>query len=62
MTDEDIKTMVDRFLAWRLPRTVCSDLCVTDANYQHPRFGTDLLTASEARQMIEHVLSFTNFT
>lgn len=51
-----IDTMVDRFLAWQLPKSVCSDLCVTDSNYPHSRSGTNLLTATEARAMLEHVL------
>lgn len=48
--------MVDRFLSWRLPASVCADLCATNRDYQHPRCGTNLLTADEARQMLEHVL------
>lgn len=49
--------MVDRFLAWPLPETVCADLCASDPKYSHPRSGTNLLTAVEARQMLEHVLA-----
>lgn len=52
VTDE----MVDRFLAWPLPKSVCSDQCVTDNNYPNSRSGTNLLTATEARAMLEHVL------
>lgn len=52
----DPAALVDRFLAWPLPKSVCSDGCVTDANYQFPRSGTNLLTAEEAKQMIEHLL------
>lgn len=51
ITDE----MVDRFLAWNLPKSVLPDLCVMDREYPH-RIGTNLLTAEEARQMLEHVL------
>lgn len=47
--------MVDSFLAWPLPDSVCSDLCVTKPAYQN-RSGTNLLTATEARQMLEHIL------
>lgn len=47
--------MVDRFLAWPLPKSVCSDTCVTDSNYPSPRSGTNLLTADEARSMLEYV-------
>ena len=52
-----IDELVGRFLAWPLPKSVHSDLCVTDASYPHPRYGTNLLTAAEARQMIEHLLA-----
>lgn len=51
------KALVDRFLAWPLPKSVCSDACVTDSNYKFPRSGTNLLTADEARQMIEYLLA-----
>lgn len=48
--------MVDRFLSWRLPQSVCSDTYVSDPNYKFPRCGTSLLGADEARAMLEHVL------
>ncbi len=48
---------VDRFLAWPLPQGVSSDPCATDSKYPYPRCGTNLLTADEARQMLEHVLN-----
>lgn len=48
--------LVDRFLSWPLPASVCSDLCVTRTDYPHQRIGTNLLTATEARLMLEHVL------
>jgi hypothetical protein len=48
--------MVDRFLSWPLPRSVCSDTCCSDSKYQFPRYGTSLLSATEARAMLEHVL------
>jgi hypothetical protein len=54
--EREIKGLVDRFLAWQLPATVCSDRCVTMQGYGHPRYGTNLLTADEARQMIEYLL------
>lgn len=47
-------TLVDRFLAWPLPDSVCSDQCATTKGYPH-RTGTNLLTADEARQMIEYL-------
>jgi hypothetical protein len=49
-----LKFLVDRFLAWPLPKSVCSDQCVCVPNYPN-RVGTNLLTADEARQMIEHL-------
>ena len=56
VTDE----MVNRFLRWPLPMSVCSDLCVTkremESSYPPKRTGTSLLTADEARQMLEFVL------
>jgi hypothetical protein len=52
-----IDGLVNRFLAWPLPETVCSDTCVTERNYPFPRVGTNLLTADEARQMLQHVLA-----
>jgi hypothetical protein len=49
--------MVDRFLRWPLPASVCSDTCVTTRDYPHQRSGTNLLTHDEARQMLEFVLT-----
>lgn len=63
MTSEKlIKRLVDRFLVWELPKSVRPDPCVGDPNYPHPCVGTNLLTADEARQMFEHVLSGYNLT
>ncbi len=52
----DIGRCVDKFLSWPLPDSVCSDLCATKQGYPH-RSGTSLLSAIEAKQMFEHVLS-----
>lgn len=57
MSAELTKALVDRFLAWKLPASVCSDTCVTDRNYGFPRSGTNLLDADEARQMVEHLFA-----
>lgn len=54
--EKEIKVLVDRFLMWPLPKSVCSDTCVSDKDYKFPRSGTNLLTADEARQMIEHLI------
>jgi hypothetical protein len=47
--------MVGRFLAWPLPGSVRPDACVLDPTHPN-RIGTHLLTATEARAMLEHVL------
>jgi hypothetical protein len=52
VTDE----MVNRFLAWPLPESVCSDLIVTRSGVRN-RLGTMLLTATEAEAMLRHVLA-----
>lgn len=46
--------MVDRFLAWPLPDSVCADSVATQPGHRN-RTGTNLLTADEARQMLDHV-------
>jgi len=56
-TEDELKALVDRFLAWPLPKSVCSDLCATMPDYPHQRTGTNLLTAEEARQMLEAILN-----
>lgn len=55
MNEEELKRAVDRFLSWPMPDSVCSDLCATIRGYKN-RIGTNLLTADEARQMLEYVL------
>lgn len=55
MYNIDIDRLVDRFLAWPLPESVNSDSCVTERGNQN-RIGTNLLTATEAKQMIEYLL------
>lgn len=47
--------MVDLFLNWPLPESVCADPCSTKQGTG--RQGTNLLTATEAKQMLEYVLS-----
>lgn len=47
--------MVDRFLSWPLPETVKVDLCAYESDYAYPRYGTNLLSANEAREMIQHL-------
>ena len=52
----DVAGLVDRFLQWPLPTSVCADPCATMRDYPHRRYGTSLLTADEARRMLEYVL------
>ena len=54
--EQVVKELVDRFLAWPLPSSVCSDLCATKQGYPH-RSGTTLLSADEAKQMIEYLFA-----
>lgn len=49
-----IGQMVQRFLSWPLPEDVCADAVACQQGAPH-RTGTNLLTAAQARQMIEHV-------
>jgi hypothetical protein len=50
-------TMVDRFLRWSLPDSVRPAGVTGYGGFR--RSGADLLTATEARQMLEHVLAGT---
>jgi len=61
-TDAQIKHMVDRFLAWRLPPDFDPD---NGINYKRPNYspevdatpvGTNLLTATQAEAMVRHML------
>lgn len=52
----NINHLVERFLAWPLPKSVCADPCASNPDYPG-RSGTNLLNADQARQMLEHVLA-----
>ena len=52
------KEMVDRFLTWPLPASVCADRVASMPGEPH-RSGTNLLSSVEARAMLEHVLAET---
>ena len=65
MSKKLIDKMVDRFLCWKLPKDFCPDCGISfdgrkddewNKNKTWP-IGTNLLTADQARQMIEHLLS-----
>ena len=49
-----LNVLVDRFMLCPLPKTVCPDPCASDADSPH-RTGTNLLTSSEAAEMLQHV-------
>ena len=52
--------MVTRFLGWKLPQTFAPDGGVTFKPPENPHLwpvGTNILTATEARAMLEHVLA-----
>lgn len=55
-TTVSVDFLVNRFLSWPLPDSVCSDTCVCEKGYQN-RTGTNLLTADEARQMFDYLLA-----
>ena len=50
------KLLVDRFLSWPLPESLCSDPCASMPGYPH-RTGTNLMTAEQAEAMIEYVIA-----
>lgn len=54
--ETELNNLVNRFLAWPIPQSVCSDGCVTNSAYALPRSGTNLLNADEAKQMIRYLL------
>ena len=54
--DEVIEELVNKFLAWPLPSSVCSDLCATKQGYPH-RSGTNLLSATETKQMLAYLFT-----
>lgn len=65
MRDDQIKHMVDRFLAWKLPSDFSPDGGVsfkaafnehTAYPMKHEPVGTNLLTAQQAEAMIRHLI------
>lgn len=67
MSDEQIKHMVGRFLAWRLPEDFAPDGGVTfKATFnehspfgpsRHEPMGTNLLNYAQAEAMVRHMLA-----
>lgn len=65
MTEQQIKHMVNRFLAWKLPTTFNPDGGIkfepianagTEHEYRHAPTGTNLLDAGQAEAMVRHML------
>lgn len=70
LSDEQIRHMVDRFLAWKLPADFRPDAGVSfepefNAEYnagrgkppqRHEPSGTNLLDAGQAREMVLHMI------
>lgn len=67
LTDAQIKTMVDRFLMWRLPTETFSPDCgISFAHYtgeegnpyrqENKPVGTNLFSATEAEAMVRHMI------
>ena len=59
MTEDQIKHMVNRFLSWRLPEAFNPDGGIRfDKAYRSPHgpSGTNLLAATQAEDMVRHML------
>ena len=50
-----VADMVNAFLKWPLPKSVCADRCCSEPEYKH-RSGTNLLTMGEAVIMMQEVV------
>lgn len=64
MTEEQIDHMVNRFLSWKLPSDFSPDCGITFKQVSSPAplrsmhwpVGTNLLTYTQAREMVLHML------
>lgn len=65
MTEDQIKTMVDRFLSWRLPENFSPDAGISfkatfNENTAHPMkhepTGTNLFDVIQATAMVRHMI------
>lgn len=54
-SDKLLDELAEKFLKWRLPASVCSNLIATLPSEKH-RVGSNLLGRNEARQMMEEVV------
>lgn len=66
MTDDQIKHMVNRFLSWKLPENFSPDGGIsfkrefnenTPYPMKHEPSGTNLLDATQAEEMVRHILA-----
>jgi len=57
MNDEQIRKMVNRFLSWKLPQDFSPDggISYTPIEGQTMPFGTNLLTATQAEELIRYI-------
>jgi hypothetical protein len=56
---ERLERMADLIMRWPVPKSVCSDACMSMQDYAHPRFGTSMLTHGEALQLLEYLFANT---
>ncbi|MDP1873653.1 hypothetical protein [Phenylobacterium sp.] len=66
MTEDQIKAMVERFLAWKLPADFSPDGGIsfkaefnenTDHPMRHEPTGTNLLNYTQAEAMVRHMIA-----
>ena len=57
MTDEQLTALAERFCAAPLPHSVCADLVAI--KQMDGRFGTNLMTVAEAKEVLRFVLGET---
>lgn len=55
MDEKKIDKIVDRFLGWKLPEDFSPDCGISYKKIGEP-IGTNLFTASQAREMIKYIL------
>lgn len=56
MIEMYLDRLASRFAAAPLPAGVAADGCATDPNYPYPRYGTNLLTVAQAKEVLRYVL------
>ena len=53
----DTQKLAEIFCGTELPKGVCSDGCASMPDYPHPRYGTHLISVTQAKEMFDAVLS-----